>query len=203
MAEVEINITEDFYLKPLNVEDSKDITAIIRSDNSFFAEWIDNKLQYETFECIKEFIVQELKCSEFGNNLFYTLRDKKNLYGIAGFYNTSNINNKSEIVLWLSNTVRTTQYYTDIIGALLHKGFNDTKFNRITIKALSGDYTLLAVLRKFGFVSEGTERAGSKTSFESYSDILYYGLIKKEYDAQLEFFIRAGNLFKRNKKNLE
>ncbi|HNQ67183.1 MAG TPA: GNAT family protein [Bacteroidales bacterium] len=199
MAEVEINLKDELVLKPLNVEDAEEIAAVIKSDRSFFAEWINEDIQGVSIESIKEFIMQEISCCEIKNNFLFTLRYKNSFLGITGFYNTSRSNNKTEIVLWFSNKIRTVQYYSDVIKELIAVGFNEKNYNRITVKAPANDFTLSSVLRKFGFVIEGTERSGYYNVFNKYSDIVFYGLLNKEYRDQIEFFNRAEKLFQRDK----
>ncbi|MDD3741133.1 MAG: GNAT family protein [Bacteroidales bacterium] len=198
MAEVEIKLNYELVLKPLNVEDAEEIAELIKSDKSLLAEWINDDLYGKTIEFTREFLIQEIKCCEIRKIFLFTLRENNSLVGITGFYNTDRFNNKTEIVLWFSDKIRTVQFYSEVIKELLAIGFNEKKFNRITIKAPANDYTFLSVLRKFGFIIEGTERLGHYM-FNKYSDIVFLGLLNKEYREQIEFFHRAEKLFQRDK----
>ncbi|HOZ30300.1 MAG TPA: GNAT family protein [Bacteroidales bacterium] len=199
MAEVEIKNEKTFFLKPLDVKDSKEIFELIRTEKHVMREWIFGNLQNISINDFTEFLTKEIKIYENYNDSLYSFLESDSLLGVVGFFYSSRLNNKTEIVLWLSTKSKTVQSYSYILKELLEIGFKVKKFNRIGIKVHSDDFVLLSVLRKIGFTNEGTERGGCLNHLNSYSDNVLLSVLQKEYIDQQSFFARADKLFKRTK----
>lgn len=202
MAKINIDLNHDLVLKQLSLEDAKEIANAVKAKDNFFRNWIDKSIAIKTVDDAKVFLMHEQSRLEQQHEILFSLSDKAGFLGVTGLYSTDKVNNKSELVIWIVKRGRTVQTYTDLVEGLLKFGFHEMEFNRIQVKTPIGDFALTGVLRKFGFINEGTERAGLLIEEKTYGDLAIYGIIRNEYVAHSKFIVRAEKMFQRKNKKV-
>ncbi len=200
MAKINLELNHELELKQLSLEDAKEIAAVLKTKDNFFRNWIDKSVVIKTVDDAKVFLMHELTRLENQHEFLFSFSDKAGFLGIAGLYSTDKVNNKTELVIWISRRGRTVQNYSDLLDGLLKFGFNEINFNRIEVKTPATDFSLTGVLRKTGFINEGVERAGLLTAEKTYADLTVYGILKNEYIAHSKFQVRAEKMFQRKNK---
>jgi ribosomal-protein-serine acetyltransferase len=200
MAKINLELNHEIVLKQLSLEDAKEINAVLKTKENFFRNWIGKDVVIKTIDDTKVFLMHELTRLATQSECLFSFSDKAGFVGIVGLYSTDKANNKTEMVIWLSKRGKTVQNYIDLVEGLLKFGFMDMNFNRIQVKALANDFALTGALKKFGFINEGTERAGLLVDEKTYTDLAIYGIIKNEYILHTKFMVRASKMFVRKNK---
>jgi len=137
---------------PYRLDDAKDF--INRCDERFFKE--DGEQNFGIF-----------------------LKDSGELIGMCGL-DISSKHDHATLGYWLGKEYWGNGYATEIAKRLVRYGFEELELHRIACGHFDRNPASGHVMKKAGFIHEGTRRGHFKKD-DVYLDILDYGILKEEY----------------------
>lgn len=109
------------------------------------------------------------------------LKETKKVIGSAGYHTWWRAHDRAEVGYGLYKEEHRRQgYMNEIIPWLLDYGFHKMKLNRIEAKTAQDNVASIALLKKFGFLKEGTIHAHYKMPDGRYADDFSFYLLKEE-----------------------
>ncbi len=123
---------------------------------------------------------KQLDKSDNGIRWIIVFKDKKMYLGDLGFLDIDIVNNKAEISYKLSSKQWNKGIITEALRAVLSYGFNELGLNKITAQVHHCNGASHSVLRKLGFIMEGTLRK-HEYIYGKFVDVRLFGLLKKDY----------------------
>jgi ribosomal-protein-alanine N-acetyltransferase len=109
-----------------------------------------------------------------------TLQDSANFIGTCGFHNLDFVNRKAEIGYELDRTYWRQGIMAEALTQVINFCFLQLNLHRLAADVTAGNQASAELLRRFGFVHEGTwrETIFSKGQFR---DLWQFGLLAREY----------------------
>ena len=117
-------------------------------------------------------------------NFCITLRDSGAVIGAIGL-NVTRLHNKAELGYWIGVPYWEHGYCTEAARAVIRYGFQELGLNRILARHMRRNPASGRVMQKLGMRREGLMRQDAE-KWGSYEDIVCYGLLRREYEAQGE-----------------
>lgn len=108
-------------------------------------------------------------------------KSSNQVIGSINLTNVDSINESLEVGYCLSSEFWNKGIMTESLNLVLDFVFNYIKINRITSKCSTNNIASMRVLKKCGFLYEGTLRSIVKDSRNKFIDCKYYSLLKKDY----------------------
>jgi len=102
------------------------------------------------------------------------------LIGIISLDSVDLVHNNAEIGFWLGKKFRGKGYMTEAIKLILNFGFNELKLERIYARVVSINIISQNILKKIGFVYEGTMRK-SFLKNNRYMDDQIFSILSKDF----------------------
>ncbi len=122
---------------------------------------------------------KQLDTSDNGIRWIITLKNENLYLGDIGFLDIDAVNHRAEISYKLSRIHWNKGLITEALLAVLSYGFVELGLNRVTAYVHVCNGASQRVLRKLGFVEEGTLRE-HEYLYGDYANVLVFGLLKRE-----------------------
>ena len=106
------------------------------------------------------------------------LGDSEAFIGACGFNNFSGQHKRAEIGFWLLPAFQRKGYMTEAVAAILEYGFKQMELHRIEAIVEPGNTNSAGLLKKLGFLYEGTHRE-CEVKNGRFIDLEYYALIRE------------------------
>lgn len=172
-----IEITDDFVLYPLSVDDIFKIFNTLNEEREYMREWLPFVDTTQDVEDTGNYVRYVLQTGEQQFTIYY----KEKFVGLAGFKDIDKDNHKTEIGYWLSQHAQGKGIMTKTVQKLLEYAFSEMNMNRVQIKVALENKKSRSIPEKLGFQVEGIERDGELLVNNEYTDIAIYSLLKREF----------------------
>ncbi len=138
-----------------------------------------------TLKAAKEFIKKTQKDNRLKKAYYFGIEDKKSkqIIGMIDFVRYNKTNKNAEVGYWLGKRYWRQGIMKEALGLLLDFGFNKLKLHRISATVIESNIKSKTRIEKAGFKYEGKSREHIFRE-NKYSDLLMYGILKKEYEKQ-------------------
>lgn len=179
------------YLRPLTVRDAPQMFSAVEISRKELAPWMyweqGTKSSDDLLPFIRSTQSMRRKREVEGFGIFDV--SSKIYLGGAGLHAISPLHNGAELGYWVRS-----DYHRQGIGfaasvALLRLGFEEMGLHKINVRANVKNEASNALIKKLGFVHEGTARDDYKVRGK-WGDHYFYGLLENEYQAQKGAFDR-------------
>ncbi|MBE6494069.1 MAG: GNAT family N-acetyltransferase [Methanosphaera stadtmanae] len=172
--------TDRLVLRPFKMDDIMDVYKNYGSDTNItqYISWIP----CDTMEKCENFIKFNLKEYE-SNPKFYswviTLDDI--ITGSIAIFNVNDDNDSGELGYSLGSKWWNNGYITEAGNAVIDYAFNMIDFNRIYASCHEENIGSKKVMEKLSMTYEGLLRDGQRNLDNTYSNLLLYAILKKDY----------------------
>jgi len=125
-----------------------------------------------------------IKCYKNKNYYNWCIEEKVNneVIGSINLTNIDDINESLEVGYCLSHKFWDKGIMTESLSIIIDFVFSDIKINRLTSKCTIYNIPSMRVLKKCGFIYEGTLRSVIKKDNDKFIDCKYYSLLRKDYE---------------------
>lgn len=176
-----IKISNELYLKPLELGDEKQIFAAFDSNRRYFEEWLPFVESTRSESDSRDFVKSVVSMPEAFYEPVFTVWYKSEFAGLAGFKGTDFFNKKSEIGYWLCEEFQKKGIMTRSVEALLRFAFEEREINRIQIKVAPENLKSRRIPERLGFKLEGIERDSELVKGDLFRDAAVYSMLKREF----------------------
>lgn len=177
---MKIQINNDIELQQLKILDSEDIFNIIDSQREYLGEWLPfvefTKEMIDTLGFVESIVNAPEEKFEY----VFTIRKNDEFVGLMGFKSTDNLNKKTEIGYWLSESFQGQGIITQATEKLCEFAFKTLGMNRIQIKCAVKNLPSIAIPKRLGFLLEGIERDGELLSGNKFTDLVVYSKLRTD-----------------------
>ena len=172
--------TDRLVLRPFKSSDVEEVYNNYGSDINItrYISWIP----CDTIEKCENFIKFNLKEYE-SNPKFYswaiTMDDV--IIGSVAIFNVNDDNDSGELGYSLGSRWWGNGYMTEAVNAVIDYAFNEVGFNRIYASCHEENIASKKVMEKLSMKYEGLLRDGQRNLDNTYSNLLLYAILKKDY----------------------
>ena len=177
---MEIILFGDISLRPLQIDDAKDIYNTMDTQREYLGQWLPFVSFTTSVEFTKSFVESIINLPKEASEPTFTIRKGGEFVGLIGFKATDRGNCKTEIGYWLSKNQQGQGIVTCAVAALCKYAFEKMAMNRIQIKCAIGNTPSRSIPKRLGFKFEGIERAGELFPDNSFKDLEIYSILKNE-----------------------
>lgn len=169
-----IEISDNVFLREIELSDSQDMFYLIDSQREYLGEWLPFVPFTASVADSEEFIrsVTEIP-AERREPVFAIIADGK-FAGTIGFKDTDQGNLRTEIGYWLGRQYQGKGIITTAVRKMCDYAFGDRGINRVQIKCAVGNAKSSNIPKRLGFCFEGIERDGERKADGSFRDIEVY-----------------------------
>src|SRR5690625_269386 len=134
----------------------------------------------------KDFIESTLLAEDNGELITYAVVKKKanHLIGIISIKLTST-HEHGELGYWIGKPYWGKGYGTEAAKAIVAFGFDGLYLNKIFARAITTNPGSWRIMEKVGMTHEGTLKQ-HETRWGQFFDLVYYGILKEEYEQRLK-----------------
>lgn len=171
--------TDRLILKKIKIEDAKELDKLMNDDliaannynipypykEGYALEWIKKGMLAIESNELRRWKIECLATSQ--------------LLGIIE-YRISLEHNRGDIGYWIGREYRGNKYCTEALTKVIDIGYNQFNLIRIEAFCFSDNIVSKHIIKKLGFVYEGTLRKDSKIMGE-YKDTDIYSMLREEY----------------------
>lgn len=172
-----IHISQDIYLKQVDLDSAIDIFKTIDRERTYLREWLPFTDFTKSVEDTKAFVADITAKEE----LAFAIYDGNGHVGLIGFNNYDYPNKKVEIGYWLSEKSQGKGIITQSVVKLLEKAFFELDFNSVRINVAVDNLKSKRIPERLGFTKEGIVRDGELLVDNKFTDIVVYSILKKEF----------------------
>lgn len=172
----QMKITDDVSLRPLQVDDAKDIYDTIDAQREYLGRWLPFDAGMTSVAVTQAYVDSTLSAEEHT----FTIRKNNKFIGLIGFKSTIKDDRKTEIGYWLSKDYQGKGIMTRAVECLCKYAFEELEMNRVQIKCAVGNTPSSNIPKRLGFQFEGVERAGELFANGEFVDIEIYSLLKND-----------------------
>ncbi len=175
-----IQVSDNIQLVRLTLDDADDIFRAINENRDSLRVWLPFVDYSKTVEDSVSFVEHTRQSGE----QVFVIRMDSNFTGLIGLKSIDNANKKAEIGYWLVPAYEGKGLVTRSCLKIIEYAFEELKLNRILIQVAVENRKSRRVPARLGFLEEGVERDG-ELLVSGYTDIVRYGLLKREFDESL------------------
>lgn len=172
-----IYVSEDIVLAPLSEDSIEDVFLTIDQNRESLRVWLPfvdaTKSIEDTIRFVQSVLISQEKVFE--------IRLKNKFVGLIGLKELDDTNKKVEIGYWMNPVVEGRGIMTLSVQKMLDYSFNILQLNRVLIQVAIDNKKSRRIPERLGFKEEGLERDG-ELLVSGYTDIVRYGLLKREYN---------------------
>ena len=156
-------------------------------DTDGMYEWLQDEeivQQFQFGKCSKEDALRFINSSQvIDSALHLAVVDNMNdeYLGTVSLKNIDHIDHNAEYAICIRKCAMGKNIAKQATQKVLQIGFYNLQLNRIYLNVLSSNVRAIKFYQKFGFIYEGTFKQ-HKFNGESYSDLLWYRLLKEEFE---------------------
>ncbi|MBP6949131.1 MAG: GNAT family N-acetyltransferase [Candidatus Pacebacteria bacterium] len=178
----EIKINERLSLKFCTVEDAEKFFLLSDKNRDHLRSWLPWVDVTLSVDDTKKYLEGEIEKFNKKTGADFGIWYDGAWIGRAGFHTIKTVHEYAEIGYWIDKDYEGKGIMNECVKAVIRYGFNDLKLHRIQIKCDSSNSRSKAIPERLGFTLEGRIRESRKRN-EEFSDMLVYGLLKKEWQA--------------------
>ena len=175
-------VNDNIHLQQIKLAHTGLIFETIDRDREYLRKWLPFVDQTRKPEDTREFIRQLQQNPK--NDLVYTIWYKGDFAGLAGYKDSDQVNQKTEIGYWLAEKMQGKGIMIQTVKKLVDFAFRNLNRNRVQIKVAIGNHRSSAIPKKLGFQLEGIEREG-EFHYDQFYDLEIYSMLKKEWTSLL------------------
>lgn len=176
-------LDEAAYLKPLDIEDTKDVFALVDSNREYLRRWLPWVDGTRSEADSRIFIEGTKKQFAEGDGFQVGIWYEGKLAGVCGFHKIDWKDRKTEIGYWLGEPFEGHGLMTQTCRALIDHGFQVWELNRVEIRCGTENTKSCAIPERLGFTREGTIREAELVNGNAISHH-FYGLLKSEWEKE-------------------
>jgi ribosomal-protein-serine acetyltransferase len=170
-------VNDKILLKEIGFEDVEAIYNTIDHDRVYLGEWLPFVELTREISYTHRFVENYINSDQ--TDITFAIYYQDHFAGIIGLKDTDPENKKTEMGYWLSESYQHKGIMTLSGKALINYVFDEMNFNRIQLKAATGNSKSRNVAKRLGFREEGIERE-SELHQRGYVDLVVYSLLKAE-----------------------
>lgn len=175
-----IQVDTDIELRQIEESDSIDIFRTIDNQRAYLGRWLPFVAITKELSDTEKFVSSIVHAKDERFEYVFTIRKCNKFIGLIGFKDTDQLNGKTEIGYWLSETYQKQGIVTKSVSKLCDFAFNQQNINRVQIKCAIGNTPSKNIPKKLGFCFEGIERQGELLTGGYYTDLEIYSKLKSE-----------------------
>jgi len=177
-------ITKRLRLRELKEKDLKDVVKLL--NNKKISRYLETVPYPYKMKNAKTFLKHcKNKAKEKPRKsypFFIELKQTKKIIGAIGLNSINRFSKTASIGYWLGQKYWRQGYMGEAITKILDFAFNKIKLRRINVEVYTENKGSNAIIKKMGFVFEGTARKDVKAKATGkIHDLHCYGLLKKEW----------------------
>ncbi|RIP37200.1 N-acetyltransferase [Staphylococcus gallinarum] len=153
----------------------------IKSNYQYLAIFLDFIQEDMTVEDERQYLSMMLEHQAQNKGRLYLIYYADELIGTIDLHNIKMQHKKAEIGYWIDESYSGRQITTQCVNHLCYLAFEKFGLNKLTIKADTRNLPSNKVAEKTGFSFVGTELEDMFDG-ESYRDMNYYSLLKRDYN---------------------
>jgi ribosomal-protein-serine acetyltransferase len=172
---VRFPLSENSYLRLLEMQDAQEVYALVESNRDYLAQWMPWAAG-QTLERTASFIrtAQERHAASNGFETVVVLDER--IVGAAGFAGVDWVARSTSIGYWLAEAHQGRGLMTRAVKALVDHAFGELGLHRVEIRAAAENRRSRAIPERLGFEQEGVLREAERVG-DSYQDLIVYGLL--------------------------
>jgi len=173
-------INSDTKLRPLSLDDSASLFAVIDSNRNHLRKWLGWVDKTEEEKDVQKFIKSSIESRAKKYGFVCCIIHLKELVGICGF-DTFDLGKKStEIGYWLSEAATGKGIMTNCVKVIVSYAFRELNLNRIELRAATENHQSCAIAERLNFTYEGDCRDG-EWLYDHFVDQAVYSMLKREW----------------------
>lgn len=139
-------------------------------------------IHYETEEAVQEQMIYYKKQYKTQNGIYWLIQttQENNFIGTIGINNWNKTHLKAELGFWILPEHFNKGYITEAAKTVMNFCFNNLGLNRMEATVETENIASMKVLKKLGFLHEGTFREFEMNKGK-YIDLMMFSILKKEY----------------------
>ena len=175
--------TRDLELVPVHPKYVNAVYKIIKEENKELSSWTTIPFPI-TKKKIREYY-QEGKRND--DSIFIIKSKTGEVMGSINFLHRKR-SKSGAIGYWLGRDYRNKGYMTEAVKKMIEYGFRRKSVVRIDITALEQNIPSQTVIKKCGFIYEGTQRMAALNGLNQYGNLRMYSILKDEFEKQEEIY---------------
>lgn len=172
-------IDEELSLKLIDFSDKERIFELTNRSRSYLREWLPWLDTTTKVEDTEGYIKMCLRNYAENRGVTSIILFKGEMVGVAG-YSINLINHSAEIGYWLAEEFQGNGIMTNVAKALTDHAFNESRLNKVEIRAAAGNVKSRSIPERLGFLNEGCIRQ-AEWLYDHYVDHVVYGILADEW----------------------
>lgn len=174
------DISENTYLKLLDLNDAEELFALTDRSRDTLREWLLFVDNVKTVKDTERFIHGAMQQYADNNGLQAGIYYEGKLAGVIGYHQINKEHNWTSIGYWLGNDFVGKGLVTNSMRAFIDYAFDYLKVNRIEVRVAVGNIRSRTIPKILGFNEEGRLR-DAEWLHDHYVDQVVYGLTAAEW----------------------
>ena len=174
------DISENTYLKLLDLQDVEELFELTDRSREVLREWLlfvdDVKTVKDTERFIRNAMLQYAENNGLQAGIYY----EGKLAGVIGYHQINKEHNWTSIGYWLGSDYVGKGLVTNSMRAIIDYAFNYLEIHRIEVRVAVGNIRSRTIPKILGFNEEGRLRE-SERLHDRYVDQVVYGLTASEW----------------------
>lgn len=183
MSPVFIRVTPEISLRSWKNENASDLFTLVKSNRLELARWLpwvpSIREESGSLRFIQRAIEETASDSGLELGIFY----QDILVGCIGLHELNRAHQKTSIGYWLSASHQGKGIMTAAVRALVDYVFSTLQFNRVEIRAASGNQKSRAIAERLGFTQEGVLREAECVQ-GTFLDSVVYSVLVREWNTR-------------------
>ncbi|MFP3387319.1 GNAT family N-acetyltransferase [Brevibacillus sp. SIMBA_040] len=177
-----IVMTEESYLKQLELADATEMFWLTDTNRAHLKEWLPWLDFTNRVEDTAGFIQMTINQHNNNQGTHYGIWFKGRLAGTLGVHNLDWINKKTSIGYWLGAGFQGNGLMTEAVAVYIDKLiFGSWGMEKVTIHAATENWKSRLIPERLGFQLEGVLRR-NEFLYDHYVDHAVYSLLREEWD---------------------
>lgn len=180
MTPLSLQASPEIILRSWIRSDAAALFALVDSNREELSRWLPWVPGIQAEPDSLRFIEQTMKETENDTGLELGIFVENMLVGCIGLHELNREHQKTSIGYWLGSAFQGKGIMTTAVRALIEFSFTSLKFNRIEIRAATGNKKSRAIPVRLGFTQEGIVREAERVG-DTYFDDVVYSLLLREW----------------------
>ena len=176
----QIKVNEAIYLRLLELNNAKDLFALIENNRQYLRQWLPWLDKNTKFQDSFDFIKNTQKEFAEGKVITMGIWHIDKLVGTISYDSIDWEDKVAEIGYWLNQSNQSQGIMTISCKTLIDYGFKELKLNRINIYCAVGNDKSCAIPKKLGFTHEGVLRQ-TEWLYNKFVDHNIFGLLASKW----------------------
>lgn len=180
MTPVLIQATSEISLRTWTLANAAELFALVQANRAELSTWLPWVPAIQTEQNSANFIQKAIEETANDVGLELGIFFQNTLVGCIGLHELNREHQKTSIGYWLGSAFQGKGFMTAAVQALIEFSFTSLKFNRIEIRAATGNEKSRAIPVRLGFTQEGILREAERVG-DTYFDDVVYSLLLREW----------------------